>query len=116
MALHRGADGFMSLNQFETFYWPGLKKIILALIDAGLTPFVFFEGDFTSRLEYLTELPKGKTQAAHQWKWKAAGAKDQAGPGHQVQMTVEVRVTIRSRFASPLCLLSAPGCLSPQLC
>ena len=58
--LHRGAHGFMSLKQFETFYWPSLKKLILALIDEGLTPFPFFEGDYTSRLEYLAELPKGK--------------------------------------------------------
>ncbi|MEE8472923.1 MAG: uroporphyrinogen decarboxylase family protein [Dehalococcoidia bacterium] len=60
MALHRGADGFMSSKQFETFYWPTLKRLILALVDQGLTPFVFFEGDYTSRLEYLLELPKGK--------------------------------------------------------
>ena len=58
--LHRGAHGFMSLKQFETFYWPSLKKIILTLIDEGLTPCPFFEGDYTSRLEYLAELPKGK--------------------------------------------------------
>ncbi|OGO18981.1 MAG: hypothetical protein A2144_05365 [Chloroflexi bacterium RBG_16_50_9] len=58
--LHRGAHGFMSLKQFETFYWPGLKKIILALIDEGITPCPFFEGDYASRLGYLAELPKGK--------------------------------------------------------
>jgi uroporphyrinogen-III decarboxylase len=60
MALHRGADGFMSSKQFETFYWPTLKRLILALVDQGLTPCVFFEGDYTSRLEYLLELPQGK--------------------------------------------------------
>jgi hypothetical protein len=58
--LHRGSDGFMSLKQFETFYWPGLKRLLLALIDAGLTPCPFFEGDYTQRLAYLSELPKGK--------------------------------------------------------
>ena len=58
--LHRGAHGFMSLKQFETFYWHGLKRLILALIDEGLTPCPFFEGDYTSRLEYLTDLPRGK--------------------------------------------------------
>lgn len=58
--LHFGADGFMSEKQFETFYWPGLKKLILALIAEGLTPYPFLEGDFTSRLHYFTELPKGK--------------------------------------------------------
>lgn len=60
LPLHRGADGFMSSEQFETFYWPGLKKIILSLIDEGMTPCPFFEGSYASRLEYLTELPKGK--------------------------------------------------------
>jgi hypothetical protein len=58
--LHRGADGFMSLKQFETFYWPSLKKLLLTLIEAGLTPCPFFEGDYTMRLKYLAELPKGK--------------------------------------------------------
>jgi len=33
---------------------------LLALIDAGLTPMPFFEGDYTARLEFLTDLPKGK--------------------------------------------------------
>jgi hypothetical protein len=59
--LHRGSDGFMSLKQFETFYWPGLKRLILDLIDEGLTPIVIWEGKWTEpRLEYLAELPKGK--------------------------------------------------------
>ncbi len=60
MALHRGSDGFMSLKQFETFYWPGLKTVILALINKGMVPGIFFEGDWTARLEYLLELPRGK--------------------------------------------------------
>jgi len=60
IALHRGSDGFMSLKQFETFYWPNLKKLIVALVDARLTPCVFFEGVWDQRLEYLNELPKGK--------------------------------------------------------
>jgi uroporphyrinogen-III decarboxylase len=63
MPLHRGAHGFMSLKQFETFYWPYLKKVTLALIDAGYTPDLFFEGDYNSRLEYIAELPKGKAIA-----------------------------------------------------
>jgi hypothetical protein len=58
--LHRGADGFMSLEQFERFYWPGLKALILGLIDLGLTPCPFFEGKYDQRLEYLKELPAGK--------------------------------------------------------
>ncbi len=60
MALHRGSDGFMSLPQFEKFYWPTLKQVLLALIEAGWTPCPFFEGTWDQRLEYLCELPKGK--------------------------------------------------------
>jgi len=63
MPLHRGAYGFMSLKQFETFYWPTLKAICLALIEKGYTPDLFFEGDYTSRLEYIAELPRGKAIA-----------------------------------------------------
>jgi uroporphyrinogen-III decarboxylase len=63
IALHRGSDGFMSHKHFEKFYWPGLKKVIIAFVDSGYLPCVFFEGDYTSRLEYLLELPKGKVVA-----------------------------------------------------
>ena len=58
--LHRGAEGFMSPKQFEKFYWPSFKALVLGLIDAGLTPCPFFEGDYTSRLEYLLEFPRAK--------------------------------------------------------
>jgi hypothetical protein len=60
IALHRGSDGFMSPKQFERFYWPGVKSLILAFVDKGFIPGVFWEGDYTSRLEYLLELPRGK--------------------------------------------------------
>jgi hypothetical protein len=61
LPLHRGSDGFMSLKQFETLYWRQLKDILVALVDNGITPIVFYEGCWDQRLEYLTELPKGKT-------------------------------------------------------
>jgi len=61
--LYRGADGFMSDDQFRVFYWPSLKRLFLALIEEGLTPCPFFEGRFDSRLEYLRELPRGKVMA-----------------------------------------------------
>ena len=63
MPLHRGAHGFMSLQQFEKYYWPYLKAVCLALIEKGYTPDLFFEGDYNSRLEYIAELPKGKAIA-----------------------------------------------------
>ena len=57
---YRGSDGFLSLEQFEEFYWPGTKEMILALIEEGLTPVVHFEGVWDQRLDYLSELPAGK--------------------------------------------------------
>ena len=59
----RGSDDFMSKKQFDKFYWPTMKRLIEALIERGATPCMFFEGNFTSRLEYLLELPKGKMLA-----------------------------------------------------
>ena len=59
--LHRGSDGFMSLAQFEKFYWPQLKALYLGLIEEGIMPYVFYEGAWDQRLPYLADLPKGKT-------------------------------------------------------
>ena len=55
----RGSDDFMSTKQFDSFYWPTCKKLVLTLIERGATPCIFFEGNFTSRLEYLLQFPKG---------------------------------------------------------
>ncbi len=60
IALHRGAEGFMSKKQFETFYWPGLKKAMLKSIELGFIPAPFCEGRYLDRVEYFLELPKGK--------------------------------------------------------
>ena len=57
--LHKGADGFMSPKQFEKFYWPSLKKVILGLINEGIRAELFAEGTFDSRLETVNEFPKG---------------------------------------------------------
>ncbi|MBN2039412.1 MAG: hypothetical protein JW864_05185 [Spirochaetes bacterium] len=59
--LHKGSDGFMSLQQFEKFYWPQLKGMMLKLIENNITPVVFYEGKWDDRLDYLADLPKGKT-------------------------------------------------------
>ena len=59
----RGSDDFMSMEQFKTFYYPSFKKLVMTLIEGGATPCIFFEGNFTSRLEYLLEFPKGSILA-----------------------------------------------------
>jgi uroporphyrinogen-III decarboxylase len=63
MPLHKGADSFMSRKDFETFYWPTLKAVILGLIEAGLVPSLFAEGAYNKRLDLITDpdIPAGKT-------------------------------------------------------
>jgi hypothetical protein len=63
MTVTRGSDDFLSVKQFEKFYWPTFKKTVQALIDRGVTPCIFFEGNCLSRMEYLLEFPKGKILA-----------------------------------------------------
>jgi uroporphyrinogen-III decarboxylase len=57
--LHKGADGFMSLQQFKRFYWPTLRKVVIGLVDEGLVPLLFAEGSYDSRLETIADLPAG---------------------------------------------------------
>lgn len=61
--LHKGAEGFMSDEQFAKFYWPTFRKQLLGLINAGLIPIPFAEGGYTKRLDIIAEsgLPEGKT-------------------------------------------------------
>jgi hypothetical protein len=58
--MHKGSSGFMSDQHFRTFYWPALRTGILALIEKGVIPVVYCEGDDTERLEYFADVPKGK--------------------------------------------------------
>jgi hypothetical protein len=58
--LHKCIDGFMSSDHFNTFYWPSLRKVMLSLIENGLTPCPFWEGKCDSRLETIKDIPKGK--------------------------------------------------------
>jgi hypothetical protein len=61
MPLHKGADGFMSDEQFQTFYWPSLRAVVLGLVEEGCIPVLFAEGRYNQRLEAISDLPKGKT-------------------------------------------------------
>ena len=44
MPLHKGADGFLSDEQFRKFYWPTLKHVIGGAIEGGCIPFIALEG------------------------------------------------------------------------
>jgi uroporphyrinogen-III decarboxylase len=61
MPLHKGADGFMSDEQFKKFYWPTFRKVMMGLIAEGVVPMPAAEGRWTTRLEVVQDLPKGKT-------------------------------------------------------
>ena len=61
MPLHKGADTFMSRDQFKTFYWPSLRKVVMGLIQEGLIPVIFAEAGYESRLDIISDVPAGKT-------------------------------------------------------
>ncbi len=58
--MHKGAAGFMSDEHFENFYWPSTRTVVLALVERGLTPVLHVQGDYTPRLKFLADLPRGK--------------------------------------------------------
>lgn len=60
MPLHGGTDDFMSLEDYRTFYWPSLRRVMEEIIDCGMIPYVFCEGKYDTRLEVLREVPRGK--------------------------------------------------------
>jgi uroporphyrinogen-III decarboxylase len=61
MPLHKGADGFLSDEQFKKFYWPTFRKVMVGLINEGVIPFPAAEGHWATRMEVLKDIPKGKT-------------------------------------------------------
>ena len=60
MPLHKGMDTFMNPQQYREFYWNDLREIIHTIIENGLVPYIYTEGGYDSRLEFLKEVPKGK--------------------------------------------------------
>jgi uroporphyrinogen-III decarboxylase len=58
--IHWAPDTFMSGKQFETFWWPSFRKLMMNLIDAGLVPMPLWEADCTKRLEIIKDIPAGK--------------------------------------------------------
>jgi len=58
--LHKGMDGLLTERQYRDYYWKYLQRMINHIIDVGMTPFVYTEGPYNSRIKHLTEVPKGK--------------------------------------------------------
>lgn len=61
MPLHKGADSFMSGKQFETFYWPTLRKVLIGIIHEGLVPMPLAESFYDKRLEIIKDVPRSST-------------------------------------------------------
>jgi hypothetical protein len=59
MPLHKGDDTFMSDKQFEEFYWPTFRRLLVGMVEEGLVPFPVAEGAYNRRLEVISDLPKG---------------------------------------------------------
>lgn len=57
---HWAPDAFMSPKQFDEFWWPPFRKMLIELIDAGLVPMPMWESDCTKRLEVIKDVPAGK--------------------------------------------------------
>lgn len=51
---------FLSPGQFDDFFWPSFKKVLLILIDAGYQVRIYLEGDWSKHWHHMLELPKGK--------------------------------------------------------
>jgi hypothetical protein len=60
MPLHGGTDDFMSDETYRKYYWPSLQRVIEKLISCEITPYVFCEGKYNTRLDVIKEVPKGK--------------------------------------------------------
>lgn len=50
----------LSPKQFERFAWPCIKRFVMAHVEAGNTPCLHFDANWTPFLEHFLELPRGK--------------------------------------------------------
>ncbi|TAK47319.1 MAG: hypothetical protein EPO23_12875 [Xanthobacteraceae bacterium] len=58
--IHWAPDAFMSGKQFEQFWWPSFRKMLIGLIEADLIPMPMWESVCTNRLEIIKDVPPGK--------------------------------------------------------
>ena len=59
MPLHKGADSFMSVKQYKTFYWPTFREVVMGIVNEGIIPILFAEGSYNNRLEIIGDFPRG---------------------------------------------------------
>ncbi len=56
--LHKGNDVFMSSEQYEKFYWPTFRKLLMGIINEGCVPIMVADGGYNDRLEIIKNLPR----------------------------------------------------------
>jgi hypothetical protein len=56
----RSAPCLLSQQMWNRFVWPYFRKLVLAVVDAGLIALLHLDSDWTRELERFTELPRGK--------------------------------------------------------
>ncbi len=60
--LHKGADGFLSDEQFKKFYWPTLKAVLLGLIEGRMHTLPSLSRVIGARAwNIIQDIPRGKT-------------------------------------------------------
>ena len=79
LPLHRGCHPFLSPRQFDMFYWPSLKKMLMKLIEAGYAVRAYLEGDWTPNWHHYNEFPRGKLICDIDNKADIFRAKDEIG-------------------------------------
>ena len=58
--IHWAPDAFMSPKQFEEFWWPPFRKMLMGMIEADLIPMPMWESDCTKRLEAIRDIRAGR--------------------------------------------------------
>jgi uroporphyrinogen-III decarboxylase len=56
----RASADFVSIKHFEELFWPYFKKIVTKYVNDGFIVQLHMDTNWTDRLHYLLELPKGK--------------------------------------------------------
>ncbi|HUZ21600.1 MAG TPA: uroporphyrinogen decarboxylase family protein [Acidimicrobiales bacterium] len=58
MPLHRGSLPFLNPKQWDTYYWPSLRRVLEGLWAQGKRTLFYAEGNWTPYLERIAELPE----------------------------------------------------------
>lgn len=53
------AHNFLSEKQWEEFYWPSVKKIMDATVEADKLAYIYIQGSFARFYDYFRDYPKG---------------------------------------------------------